>query len=104
MAIYQIKNMIMRSLFSKPATKMYPIIKNEFTEGTRGRVAVTIDDCIFCGMCQRKCPTGAIAVDKNEKTWDINPLSCITCSYCVEVCPKKCLTMENRYSEPVTSK
>lgn len=100
MAILHFSGYVLKKLFQKPATKMYPIRKREFFERTRGHIGIDIDACIFCGMCGRKCPTGAIGVDRNSKTWDIERLQCIQCSCCVEVCPKKCLTMENAYTAP----
>ena len=90
----------MRSLFGKPATKMYPVIPREWKERTRGRIEIEIDSCIFCGICARKCPTDAITVDKETKTWTISRMSCIQCSCCVEVCPKKCLVNEAGYTTP----
>ena len=34
--------------------------------------------------------------------WQIDRLKCCTCNLCVEVCPKKCLFMENQYSPALT--
>jgi formate hydrogenlyase subunit 6/NADH:ubiquinone oxidoreductase subunit I len=30
----------------------------------------------------------------------IERMQCIQCGYCVEVCPKKCLHMNNQYTAP----
>ncbi|MGL6219545.1 MAG: 4Fe-4S dicluster domain-containing protein [Lacrimispora sphenoides] len=38
--------------------------------------------------------------DKSKALWSIERLQCIQCGYCSEVCPKKCLRMENQYTEP----
>lgn len=100
MAVMKFAGYVINKLFKKPATAMYPVRKREFFERTRGHIGIDIDACIFCGMCSRKCPTGAIGVDRNTKTWDIERMKCIQCSCCVEVCPKKCLTMENAYTAP----
>lgn len=88
------------NLFSKPATTQYPFVKKDYPERYRGKVTINIDDCIMCGMCERKCPSSAIKVDRNTRTWSINRMSCVQCANCANNCPKKCLTMEPQYSEP----
>ena len=39
-------------------------------------------------------------VIKAEKKWEIDRIRCILCGYCVDVCPKKCLTADNFYASP----
>ncbi len=104
MAAFKLGKMIMRSLFKKPATLMYPVIPRQWQERTRGHIENQINDCIFCGICQKKCPTNAITVDRVNRSWVIERMQCIQCSCCVEVCPKKCLTNENTYTTPSTEK
>ncbi len=93
-----------KNLFSKPATVKYPFEPREYPEGTRGHVENDMDLCILCGLCQMRCPTGAITVDKKEQTWTIRPFSCIQCKCCVDNCPKKSLSMDRQYQEPGTEK
>lgn len=102
MSFFGFTKTILKSLFNKPATLMYPIVERVYSKNTRGKITIKIEDCIYCGMCQRKCPTAAIVVNRTEKVWKIDSLRCITCNYCVEVCPKKCLFMNNKYSPAVT--
>ncbi|MDR3294259.1 MAG: 4Fe-4S dicluster domain-containing protein [Clostridiales Family XIII bacterium] len=104
MAILKIGKMIMGSLFKKPATLMYPVIPRQWQEKTRGHIEVVMADCILCGICARKCPTDAITVAKDARTWTIQRMQCVQCSCCVEVCPKKCLTNKNEYTAPDTRK
>ena len=104
MANLKIGGMVLRSLFRKPATLMYPVIPREWTERTRGRIEIDIDACIFCGICSRKCPTDAITVDRDAKSWTIARMGCIQCSCCVETCPKDCLVNEAGYTTPDTEK
>lgn len=94
----------LQSLLSKPATVPYPAARKPVYAGTRGRIAINESTCILCLICDKKCPTGAIKVDRPGKTWAIDRLRCIQCNFCVEVCPKKSLLMENMYTAPVTTK
>ncbi|MDR0852418.1 MAG: 4Fe-4S binding protein [Clostridiales Family XIII bacterium] len=100
MANLKIGKMVMRSLFRKPATLMYPVIPRKYPENTRGHISVDMNACILCGICSKKCPTDAITVDRDAKTWSIQRMRCIQCSCCVEVCPKKCLINESSYTIP----
>ena len=90
----------LKNLFSKPATVKYPFAPREYKERTRGHVENDMEACVLCGLCQMKCPTHAITVDKQKQTWSIRPFSCIQCRSCVDNCPKKSLSMENTYQEP----
>lgn len=104
MSIFRMTKTLIKNIFHGPYTVAYPLQKKEHFERTRGRIDITIEDCIFCSMCQRRCPTGAIQVDKPKASWSIERLSCIQCGYCCEVCPKKCLRMDQQYTEPSSGK
>jgi formate hydrogenlyase subunit 6/NADH:ubiquinone oxidoreductase subunit I len=99
-----ISRIIMRSLIGKPATLMYPKRKRTYTAATRGWVENDIARCIFCGMCQRNCPTDAIVVRKEKRDWQIDSLRCCQCRRCVEVCPVSCLSMHDAYFPPVRTR
>ena len=86
---------IFKSLVQKPATHKYPFEPMPKDPLVRGQITIDIDQCIFCGLCARKCPTHAIKVVKDEKSWEISRFQCIVCNACAEVCPKKCLLMKN---------
>lgn len=103
MSIAQMAKTVVKNLVSNPATQMYPYKKRAFYQNTRGSISIQIQDCIFCGLCQRKCPTGALEVLKPNKEWVIQRSRCIMCNACVEVCPKDCLTMETFYSNAYTA-
>ncbi len=100
MSILSMSKTLFKSLIHGPYTVLYPVDKKEKYNRTRGRVEINISECIYCSMCQRRCPTGAIKVDKAAASWSIERLKCIQCNYCNEVCPKKCLRMDNDYTEP----
>lgn len=98
--IFKFGGFALKNLFTKPATRAYPDVPARQTPRTRGAVQVNIDDCIFCGLCNRRCPADAITVDRGAKSWTIQRMSCVQCGNCVQNCPKKCLTMEAAYSAP----
>ena len=95
MAIIPIAKTIFRSLVQKPATLKYPFAPMPKDPLVRGSISIDINACIFCGLCERKCPTHAIKVVKNDRSWEISRFQCIVCNACAEVCPKKCLHMIN---------
>ncbi len=101
MALINFNKTVLHNLVSKPKTRK---AEKEYPVGTRGHVENDMDLCILCGLCSIKCPTHAITVDKNEKTWSIRPMSCIQCRCCVDNCPKKSLSMGLRFQEPGTEK
>jgi len=89
---------VLKNLFRRPATERYPFVPKQYAPGTRGKVLIDISKCIFCGICQRRCPTAAITVSKEKKSWEIDRMRCISCNSCVELCPKKCLALDVNYS------
>jgi len=96
MALFANIKVILRDMFKKQATLEYALDEKVNDPLVRGHIENEIEKCIFCGMCQRKCPTGAIEVSRDSKEWSIQRFSCIQCGCCTEVCPKKCLHMDNR--------
>lgn len=59
------------------------------------RPEVNIEDCVFCGTCQKHCPPNVISVEKADENrgvhFDWN--YCKGCGICANVCPKKCIQM-----------
>ena len=99
-SIMKFTGLVLKNLFSKPVTRNYPAEELKFPERSRGSVKVDIDQCIFCGSCQRKCPSSAITVDRTARTWSIDRMGCVQCENCVNNCPKTCLHMDVHYTEP----
>ncbi|HEY5584785.1 MAG TPA: 4Fe-4S binding protein [Ruminiclostridium sp.] len=99
--MFKMMGNIFKNLVSKPATRLYPFEKREPFKNTRGQIAgCDIDKCIFCGICQRKCPADAIVVNKEEKSWEIDQFRCVICNACVEACPKKCIISSETHKTP----
>ena len=97
MTFFQMTKTVLKSLFSRPATLMYPAKPAKKTANTRGHVKINPDGCITCRSCQRKCPTQAICVEVKEKTWQIDQMRCVVCS-----CLRGCLPDEMpHHGQPV---
>lgn len=94
----------LKNLFSKPVTRPYPAQPRDYPARTRGQVAIDMDACILCGMCMRKCPAGAIQVDRAARTWSIERFGCIQCNSCVESCPRSaCIWSKATHSRTRTN-
>lgn len=104
MTLFENTKIVISSLFTRPATLMYPAKPAKKTANTRGHVIINPAGCITCRTCQRKCPTQAINVDVKEKTWEIDNMRCVVCAVCVDTCPTTCLTMDNQYRPAMTAR
>ena len=49
--------------------------------------------CVYCTICARKCPAGALTVDRAAKTWVLDEDMCVGCGTCAESCPKKAIVI-----------
>lgn len=52
------------SMVKQPVTVCYPQENLVAPERLRGHIVNDMDVCICCGMCARRCPAGALAVDR----------------------------------------
>ncbi len=95
---------VLKNLMTKYATRLYPFEKKEAYKDARGELKINLDKCIFCGVCKMRCPSQCIKVDKEAKTWEVDPFSCVYCGICVDACPVKCLYQENQYLAPAEEK
>ncbi len=59
--------------------------ENDF--GVKGGMAIhwNQNDCIFCGVCEKACRSGAISITENNVT--VNETRCNHCGRCVTACP-----------------
>jgi ech hydrogenase subunit F len=83
----------LRNLFSSPRTRRYPAEVRPPLAGFRGQLEVDIGSCVLCGICDRRCPCGAITVSRDEKTLVLEPLRCTACGICVDACNKHSLRL-----------
>ena len=49
--------------------------------------------CIYCTLCAKKCPAGALTVDRAAKTWTLDEDVCVACGTCAGVCPKDAIVI-----------
>ena len=91
---------ILRNAAQGPATRQYPFAARHPFLLTRGQLVIEKEKCIYCTACARKCPAGALKVDRAGKTFAFDPQKCIFCGVCCEVCPKDCLNMSEMHRTP----
>jgi len=104
MPYFQMTRLALKWAFKKPTTSRYPFEPLQPLPGSRGRLVFTREHCVYCTVCAKKCPTGALVVKRAEKKWAIDRLRCITCGYCVEACPKQSLTLAGTHTPPTVTK
>ncbi len=104
MAYFTMTRMALRWALSKPVTSRYPFEARQPIRGSRGQLSFASESCVYCNVCAKKCPTGALVVQRTQKRWTIDRLRCISCGYCVEACPKKSLSLTTDHGTPAVTK
>jgi len=98
MGYFEMSKLALKWALTKPPTTRYPFEPRQPIAGSRGQIVFTKDNCVYCTVCAKKCPTGALVVNRAQKKWIIDRLRCINCGCCVEICPKKSLAMEEAHA------
>ena len=99
--------MVLRSLFLKPATVNYPQEPLPMPERFRGKLKFDPAKCIGCLLCKKDCPTNAITIKKvGEKQYEaeLDLGKCIYCAQCVDSCPKGALAITPEYELALTDR
>jgi formate hydrogenlyase subunit 6/NADH:ubiquinone oxidoreductase subunit I len=104
MSYFAMTKLALKWAAAKPATTRYPFEPRQALTGSRGSLVFTRDNCVYCTVCAKRCPTGALVVNRAQKKWSIDRLLCITCGYCVEICPKKSLALATAHATPTVTK
>ena len=104
MSYFGMGKLAVKSALRRPATRAYPLAPRRVIPESRGLLVFAKAACIYCSVCRKRCPTGAIGVNRNQKKWAIDRLRCISCGYCVEACPKDCLSLSTDIGAPAVTK
>ncbi|MEX1286901.1 MAG: NADH-quinone oxidoreductase subunit I [Acidimicrobiia bacterium] len=109
----------LKTLFTKPVTVNYPVVKEQPHARARGVIALDQEACTVCMLCARSCPDWCIYIEGHKEEqppsspggrvrvraeldrFDIDYALCMYCGICVEVCPFDALfwSPEYEYSE-----
>jgi formate hydrogenlyase subunit 6/NADH:ubiquinone oxidoreductase subunit I len=104
MPYFAMSKLALKWALTKPPTSRYPFSPRIELADSRGQLKFTKETCVYCTVCAKKCPTGALLVNRTQKRWAIDRLMCITCGYCVEACPKDCLSFDTAHGAPAVTK
>ena len=100
---------VVRSLFKKPSTELYPFKKMPAPSRLRGKLFWDPTKCTGCQLCVKDCPSNAIeliVLDKVSRRFVMRYHAdrCTYCAQCVLNCRFKCLHMSNEDWELASTK
>jgi formate hydrogenlyase subunit 6/NADH:ubiquinone oxidoreductase subunit I len=95
---------VLRSLFKKPVTRLYPFEKTAAPDRLRGKLYWEPSRCTGCMLCCKDCPSNALeltTIDRAAKRFVMryHVDRCTFCAQCVQDCKFKCMGMSNEQWE-----
>lgn len=89
---------IVRSLFKKPVTELYPFERRPAPKNFRGKLYWQPEKCSGCQLCVKDCPSDAlelVVLDKVNKRFVMRYHidRCTFCNQCVKSCRFDCLSL-----------
>jgi NAD-dependent dihydropyrimidine dehydrogenase PreA subunit len=72
MGYFGMSKLALKWALTKPPTTRYPFEPRNPIAGSRGQLVFTKDNCVYCTVCAKKCPTGALLVNRAQKKWAID--------------------------------
>jgi formate hydrogenlyase subunit 6/NADH:ubiquinone oxidoreductase subunit I len=104
MPYFQMVRLALKWALTQPPTTRYPFEPRRLIDQSRGQLVFTKDNCVYCTVCAKKCPAGALSVNRALKQFTLDRLGCICCGYCVELCPKDSLAFSPAHAPPALAK
>ncbi len=104
MSYFEMSRLALKWAVRKPVTSRYPFEPRLLVPASRGKLLFDAEHCVHCTLCAKKCPTGALRVNRARKQWAIDRLLCIGCGACVEACPKDALSFSAEHLAPTITK
>lgn len=91
---------VLGGLLKKPATELYPFVREEAPEPLRGHLVWDSSSCTGCGLCAKDCPSSAIemiVLDRKAKRFVMRYHldQCTFCAQCVESCRQGCISLSH---------
>jgi len=90
---------LLKHVFRRPVTVLYPHEPTRTAAGLRGRPHIDMAKCIGCGICSQGCPSRALEMEgrKAEATLRIHLDRCLFCGQCQRSCPQEAIELTKEY-------
>ena len=108
---------MVKNLFSRPVTILYPAESVPVPEAFRGRICISGERCMGCSMCSLVCPSHAIIMIPDEcevefrgkkltrkKRPEVKLFKCIRCGLCERHCPADAIRLTCDLPPPGTDR